>query len=94
MPRYIASSVLLSEDSITPSLSASQIFTADTQNITEIALFLSISASPPQLNLVRTQQRKQIIQYPTEPEKLVVFETWWDQSPFAYRQRKTDKIRL
>ncbi|KAB8213078.1 hypothetical protein BDV33DRAFT_210556 [Aspergillus novoparasiticus] len=94
MPRHIASSVLLSEDSIAPSSSASQIFTADAQSVTEIVSFSSISAPPPQLDLVRTQQRKQVIQYPTEPEKLVVFETWWDRSPFAYRRREAGKIRL
>ncbi|KAE8370994.1 hypothetical protein BDV26DRAFT_299222 [Aspergillus bertholletiae] len=64
MPRYIASSILLSEDKIAP--------------------FSSILNSPPQLELIRTKYRKQIIRYPTQPEKLEVFKTWWDQTPFTY----------
>ncbi|KAE8371007.1 hypothetical protein BDV26DRAFT_299202 [Aspergillus bertholletiae] len=42
----------------------------------KIAPFSSILNPPPQLKLIRTKHWKQIIRYPTQPEKLEVFETW------------------
>jgi hypothetical protein len=93
MSRYLFSSVLLSEDSITPSSSASQIFTSHAQSVTEIASFSSTSP-PPELDLTRVQHHKQIIRYPTLPEKLVIFDNWWDRTSFACRRRQAGKPRL
>ena len=90
MSSQLLPSEAFSEDSITPSSSISQIFTSHNETVTEIS---SSSNLPTGLELSKVKGRDKIIYYPTLREKIAIFESWWDQTPFC-QQRKMSKKRV
>jgi hypothetical protein len=97
MSSHILSSSLFSEDTITPSSSASQVFTNLDEAFTIPSQLSSSSLplSPPSgLELKRVKDRKMIVKYPAEPEKVPVFDTWGNQTTFSSRRREDNKPRL
>jgi hypothetical protein len=96
MSSHILSSSLFSEDTITPSSSASQDFTNPYETFTVTSQLLSSSpiSLPPGLDLTRLKVRTMIIHYPAVSEKVPVFDTWWNQTIISSRRREANKNRL
>ncbi|EAU30716.1 predicted protein [Aspergillus terreus NIH2624] len=80
---------LCSQDTIAPSSSISQVFT-DGDNQTEVNT-CSIFSPPPELDSLRLSKGRKIIQYPTEQEKIHIFEEWWNTTTWAEKRREAKK---
>lgn len=94
MPPYTPSPGLFSEVTITPSSSASQIFTSQHEPLTEV-LSSSLSCSPPLgLEITRLHNRTMIIPYPTLSEKIPLFEAWWNETAFVCERKDARKHRI
>lgn len=81
---------LFSEDTIEPSSSISQIFTNHDNTRTESS-FSAYIISPPNLDVKCVARHRKIILYPALPEKILIFQDWWQATAFSQARAQGQK---